>query len=316
VKLSIVIICLDDPDLPNTIKSIRNTAGNSPEVIVVNDHGFTGLYLSDVGNVKVINNSHRLGVGPSRHIGLLHAKGDYVLLLDSHMRFQPGWYEKVMARLEGRPKTLTCFTCLALDSQHMDVISPRSKYYGATFNVFGPDRGDGSKMQVMEAVWNRGEVEDDYELPCVMGAAYAAPREWFLKISGLRFLRGLREDETVLSLRSWMFGGDVRIMTSVGIGHIFLLEGQKQPFTIPPGYTLHNKLLVLYTLLPDDLRGFLIEKLQLTQGGGELSTAKRMIEQNWHIIEVERAAVQTQSVRDFRWVAEKFQIQIPNEKQL
>lgn len=311
--LSIVVTTLDDVRLSATIQSLRDTATDNIDVVIVNDAGSPPYFDQEYGalTIRVINNSHRVGVGPSRHIGLLHAKGDYVLICDSHMAFQHGWQDKVMARLKDRNKTLMCFTCLGLDSNHLDVNNPKSKYYGATWNIFGKDNNAPLRTQVMEAVWNKGELADDSELPCVMGGAYAAARDWFLQISSLNLLRYWGEDESVLSLRSWLFGGSVRIMTSVGIGHVFNLPHERQPFTVPPGYTLHNKLLVLYTLLPHDLRSFLIEKLQFTNGGGELSTAKKLIEANWHLIEAEMAVVKTQSVMDFYSLMSKLNIPLP-----
>lgn len=311
MTLSIVITNLADVDLSNTICSIRDTAGSLPEIIVVNDGGFVALSEEASHDVTVIRNEHRVGVGPSRHIGLLHAAGQFVMVCDSHMRFSENWYEKVMARIKDRPKTLTCFACLGLDRDHMDVEHPKSVYYGATWNVFGQDPNDRHNTHVMEAVWNKSNPGDDAEIPCVMGGAYIAPREWFLKISGLNLLRQWGEDETILSLRSWMFGGEVRIMSSVGIGHKFMVAGERQPFTVEKGMSLHNKLLVFYTLMPDDVRNTLIAKLHLVRGGGELSTAKQLIAANHHLIEVEKAIVQRESSRDFNWVMERFNIPLP-----
>lgn len=311
MRLSIVITHLKDPDIANTVRSIKETAGERPEIIIVNDGGEISLHEADRGFVKVFNNERRIGVGPSRHVGILRATGDYVMVIDSHMRFTAGWYPRLVERMEGQDFTLACFACLGLDSEHMDPSNPKSIYYGATWNVFGKDPNWPVETQVMEAVWNKSSPGDFADIPCVMGGAYIASKNWFLTISGLNLLRQWGEDETILSLRSWMFGGDVKLISDIGIGHKFLLQFERQPYEVNKGYTLHNKLVVIHTLLPKPLREFLLEKLTLVRGGGELSTAKALIHENWHLIEVERAFIERQARCDFYDIAKGFNIPLP-----
>jgi glycosyltransferase involved in cell wall biosynthesis len=310
MKLSIIVTTLSDPDLENTIRSIRETAGLNVEIVVVNDNGqlpASSLKPSELGEIKFITNSHRCGVGPSRTIGVHHAKGEYVLIIDSHMRFAPGWYEEALRRIEGRPHTIHCATMAGLDATHMDVSNPASLYYGGTINVFGKDPNNGSKSQILESVWNKTPPDDDAEIASVLGASYFMPRDWFLKLDALRHLRTWGSDETSLSIKSWLAGGDCRLMRNVIIGHVYQAQG-KQPFKVPYGHTLFNRLFLIHTLLPDALRDELLEKMPLTYGGGEFWTAKKMIEENWHLIEVERARNHAMFVRDFGWLREKFQL--------
>lgn len=302
--LSIVVTTFDDPQLPATIKSIRDTAGDAPEVIVIND-GNPNYVLCGDGMNRLHSNPHRCGVGPSRTIGVHHAKGDYVLLTDSHMRFTPGWYETAMARIEGRPQTIHCATMAGLNETHMDVDHPASYYYGATLNVYGRDQNKTGDWQILEAVWNKGTPFADAEIACVMGAAYFMPRDWFLKLDALRHLRSWGSDEVALSVKSWLCGGECRLMRDVIIGHIYQAQG-KQSFNVPYGHTLFNKMFLMHTLLPDALRDDLLSKMCLTFGGGEFFTAKKMIEEFWPLIEVERARNQAMFVRDFNWLRAKF----------
>lgn len=309
-RLSIVITCLSDSDLPNTIRSIRDTAGDQPEIILVNDAGSPVAFPG----VKGIRNERRSGVGPSRYIGCLHATGDYILICDSHMRFQPGWYEKLLAQLADRPQSLYCFECRGLDANNLDVEKPKSCYYGGTWNILGPDPYAANKTHIFETVWNKAKPEDDSEIPCVLGGAYAASRGWMLKCAAsLRYLKQWGEDESHLSLRSWLLGGDCRIMTSIGIGHRFLLASakEKQPYSVAVGNPSFNKLFTLHTLLPDALRDWLLAKWQMVQGGGELSQGKYILDQHSHIVEVERARNRVEFTRDFRWLADKFALKLP-----
>lgn len=305
-KLSIVVTTFDDPQLSATIKSIRDTAGAEPEVIVVND-GNPNYILCGDGMNYLHTNPHRCGVGPSRTIGVHHAKGEYVLIIDSHMRFTSGWYETAMKRIEGRPNTIHCATMAGLDETHMDVDHPVSYYYGATINVYGRDQNKTGDWQILEAVWNRGIPIADEEIAAVMGAAYFMPRDWFLKLDALRHLRSWGSDEVALSVKSWLCGGECRLMRNVIIGHVYQAQG-KQPFKVPYGHTLFNKLFLIHTLLPDDLRDDLLGKMCLAFGGGEFFTAKKFIEESWPLIEVERARNRAMFTRDFNWLRQKFSL--------
>ena len=134
--LSIVITTLSDtPECIATVASIRETAGGAPEVLIVDDG--TPMPVQCPGANRVIHNPIRLGVGPSRTIGVQAATKPYVLICDSHMRFTPGWYERALMRMEARPKTLHCCRCLQLDAKHMDPLNPMGEYHGATINVIG-----------------------------------------------------------------------------------------------------------------------------------------------------------------------------------
>lgn len=308
MKLSVIITTLDDGDLPNTVASIRSTAGDGPEIIVVSDAGFTALSLNHIGNVKVIRNSVRVGVGPSRTIGAHYATGDYLLLCDSHMRFTPSWYDGLENRFAARPNTIHCATCAGLDSENMNPAAPKAFYYGATIRMYGRDQVDPSKTQVLEGVWNKGALPDDAELCCVMGAAYFMRRDWFFKLDALSKLRSWGSDEVALSVKSWLAGGDCRLMRNVIIGHKFLTAAERQPYTLPPGHALFNKLFLAHTLFPDDLRDYLLEKMQLLYGGGAHVIAKKMIAENWHLVEVERARNKAMFTRDFNWLVDKFKL--------
>lgn len=120
-SLSIIIPVLNDHKEVNaTIASIRATAGWQPEIIVIDDCSSPPVILEDKDAI-LIRNPQRVGAGGSRHIGALQAKGEYLLLLDSHMRFEPGWYEKAIARIAGRDNVVHCGSCMGLDAMDMEI---------------------------------------------------------------------------------------------------------------------------------------------------------------------------------------------------
>ncbi len=119
MKLSLIFPTLQDhQEIDATIRSIRATSGDKCEIIVVDDCSTPPVQLEDK-NVILIRNSVRVGAGGSKHIGAVASTGDYIFLGDCHLRFEPGWYEKVMARIVGRETTVHCGSCVGLDTNDM-----------------------------------------------------------------------------------------------------------------------------------------------------------------------------------------------------
>lgn len=310
-KLSIIITTLNDPDLPETLRSIRETTEGRTEVIIVSDGAPLPKHAELLpSGVRGIVNSRRIGVGPSRTLGALNAGNDLLLICDSHMRFLPGWYEKAMNRIADRPYTLHCATCLGLDSEAMDPAWPKSKYYGATIRLFGPDTNNRARNRVLESVWNPTPPEDDAEICAPMGAAYFWPRSLFLELNPLEHLKSWGSDETAMAIKIWMSGGEVRLMRNVEIGHVFLRGNEKQPFTVPVGHVAFNKLWIIETMLWEDpvIYQYLHEKMLLVYGGGELTEAKKILAQHWASVEVERVRNRSRFNVPFSRVIQKFKL--------
>lgn len=294
--LSVIITVLNDQDeLTETIKSIRATSPKCEvEIIVVDDASDVPAVVPK--GVTLKRNEQRMGCGASRHIGVEMARADYVLLTDSHMRFVKGWYDKATTKFLNEPTTLWCAVCLGLDAECMDVTKHRGAYFGADF-IF--ENGEG---QVFEGKWTREKEGDDYEISCVMGACYFIPKEFFLRIGGLKsnWLWGV--DEQVLSLKTWLAGGSVRLMKEVQIGHKFR---DKAPYRTNPVCVNYNKLRAIAVLCPQ-----FYEPLKRKINDARASAMIRM-----HAKEIreEREQFQKVAVRDMDWFCEKFGIPKPEK---
>ncbi len=339
MKLSIIITALnEDPaELNATIASIRDTAGDAVEVVVVDDMSSTPVAVEDKDTI-VIHNRFRCGVGPSRHIGACRASCDWLLITDSHMRFAPGWLDAFEQRdlfcselvndndLDLR--TVYCGCCITLNWQNMDLAQAKSRYYGAELNVYGTDRNVAGKMQVFEAVWIPKErwPEDEAAIPVVMGACYFVSQEWFLTLSPCRYLKTWGQDETMLSVKSWLAGGAVRLLRYVEIGHRFQvseaefrkmkLAGEaktvqpRKPFAAPQGHANWNKLFAIHTLWPEGAAK-LTELMGNADDAGDVKIALALLRDDWRTVATEMAANERLLKHDFRWFAEKFNIPLP-----
>jgi GT2 family glycosyltransferase len=322
MNLSIIIATINDQDETlATIKSIRETAGDVPEIVLVDDCSGSPLAgdwrFKGIPNLKLISNRHRCGCGPSRHIGVLNASGDWCLLTDSHMRFDPTWWAAWQRAVSAmNMDTIYCATCLGLDRDHMDVNAPVAEYSGATINWHGPDRQDPRKMQTLEVVWLPKEQWPDHMAECasLMGAGYFISRDWFLHLGACCHLRSWGQDELFLSLKSWLSGGSVRMLRTVRIGHKFPVKGELKWFNLPPGHVARNKILAAHTLFPPDVAKRLVEWILTPQDKTEMrdiEAARGLVIADWPIVAAEIARNGTIFKRDIAWICSKFNLPMP-----
>lgn len=301
MKLNVIITTFNDSvELYSTLRSLAACTPPDAdfEVIVVDDGSTPPVHIGMLGgNPRFVlhRNDRRIGVGPSRHVGALKASGEFLLLTDSHMRFTPGWYEAAMSRIVNRPTTIHCGCCLGLSAENMNVAAPDGYYWGATWNLFGPDYHNPRAKQIFEPVWATEKPGDDYELSGAMGAIYFISRAWFLKLDPLRFLRSWGGDEASMSLTCWLAGGDIRMLKAVKIGHKFRNQ-KRAPFRLRTEEIIANKLFTIFTCLPNDV----IERMLLKfQRGGHFKHAMKMLFDDWHLVEAQRAYNQTIFTRTF-----------------
>lgn len=336
--LSVIIASHNDPqETVLTINSIRETVPKDGEVeiVVVDDCSATALthYIKPEQMVRLVTNRLRCGCGPSRHIGALAARAPWLLICDSHMRFTKDWYVEwdklLMAQSlahsitagnvihyskQSCGDTVFCATCLGLDSKHMDVEHPVSKYHGATLNLYGPDRNNAkAPMQVYEAVWlpREPEPQDGQELAAVMGACYFVSREWFLKLSATRFLYPWGCDEQNLSIATWLAGGTVRLAKHIEVGHKFLLPNERQTFGVTPGCVVFNKMASMASILPHDLATKLIQLLLASTPPRDREPANRMFRDMHFLVATQKAHFESIFVRSFDWYCGRFGIALP-----
>jgi glycosyltransferase involved in cell wall biosynthesis len=304
-RISIIITVLDEYDeTQKTIASIRETAGNKPEIIIVDDYSQLPLTLIDK-NCTLTRNSNRAGVGASRHVGALSATGDFLLITDAHVRFEPGWYEKTLAIIKDRPTTLHCGSCVGLSASQMDMTKSTSVYNGAYLKFHGPDDNAKGQTQILECCWMPQTDKDDFPMSGIMGASYVMPTDWFFHIGGLRLLKQYGSDEPLLALKTWLAGGDVRMCKSLRIGHLFR---EVAHYKTDSWALLWNKMAVALTCLPEDKAWKLISMFPNCK---ELTEAKQQIERDWNVIQSERAYNQSIFKRSFEWYLKYFGLICP-----
>jgi hypothetical protein len=208
-------------------------------------------------------------------------------------------------------KTIFCACCLGLSEENMDVTKPDTEYHGAEFNWHGPDRQKPNLTQTLECVWIPKDrwPRNDQRIAAIMGAGYFISKGWFLYLDALRFLRSWGGDELMLSMKSWLAGGEVRMLDTVRIGHKFPYDGQPKLFNPPVGHVIWNKLFAAHTLFPSEVSVWIYSAL--CSLGRDGVAAFELFKQDFHIVQQERARNASIFVHDAHWLADKFHIPLP-----
>lgn len=224
-KLTVIIPFLNErEEVVNTLKSIRDHAGDRVEIIIIDDcsdDGWSYEELASPYDVSYIRNEKRKGVAASRDLGVALCRTPYFLLLDAHMRFYDGkWPERLVSLLEKDDRVLLCCQSRFLKKDADGRVVHNAEcpdVYGA-FSTFRVDK------YWPDIEWNQQEQqpgEDIEPIGNVLGAGYAASRRYWNHIRGLQGLRKYGCDEAMLSFKVWREGGRCLLVKDVMIGHIY-----------------------------------------------------------------------------------------------
>ncbi|MHC9000333.1 glycosyltransferase family 2 protein [Enterococcus bulliens] len=128
MKIDIIIPHKNDSDnLIRLISSIDFLNNNDVDfrAIIVDDHSSDShlIKLKKLGNENIkllFNETHVKSAGKSRNIGLMHAKGDYILFADSDDYFSNNLSEK-LSTFKHKKADLFYFTPLVIDENYNEI---------------------------------------------------------------------------------------------------------------------------------------------------------------------------------------------------
>lgn len=253
-KLTVIIPFLNEKnEVGLTVKGIRDTVGDSVDIIVINDQSYDQYnYRTDLRDYSVsyVYNKERLGVAKSRDLGVSLCKTPYFLLLDAHMRFYDGnWADIIIDKLKENDRCLLCCQTDFLKKDDYGNVSVRPecpRTFGARIKF---DR----KNLWPDIDWKYNESmagEKTEPIPAVLGAGYAASTRYWEYLRGLNGLHYYGSDESYISLKVWMEGGRCILLKNVIIGHIYR---NASPFKRYNEEEIYNGLMIAYTLFPGNL---------------------------------------------------------------
>lgn len=249
-KLTVIIPFLNEgEEVERTVRSIRETAGAQVAILLINDASQDATDYEAVagryGTAYHCNNV-RKGVAVSRDWGVAQIDTDYFLIVDAHMRFYfDNWWNRITEELQHDERALYCTVCKVLDENGEPV--PDRDSVGACLTWCEEER-----KRVLTPEWNMIDLspgEATMEIPCVLGACYAASKKYWTYLKGLQGLERYGSDEAYISLKVWLEGGRCVLIKDVGIGHIFRTSF---PYEVKNVDLIYNKLLIMETVMPSN----------------------------------------------------------------
>ncbi|MDR1339895.1 MAG: glycosyltransferase [Prevotellaceae bacterium] len=246
-KLTTIIAFLNEgAEIERTVASIRETAGDNVDILLINDGSHDGMDYETVArkyNARYHVNSIRLGAGPAKNLGTELCETPYFILFDGHMRFYHNdWWNETVNALENNDRAVYCLRCFPLDEQYQLM---KKSSLGAYIQMF-----DTPEHKVLEPAWLYGDEKagiSSIQIPCVLGASYAASKRYWQYIAGYTGLRTCGCEEAYISLKTWLEGGTCILLKNLKVGHIFRKEF---PYSISSIDFMYNKLMMAETLLP------------------------------------------------------------------
>lgn len=251
-ELTVIIPFLNEGnEVERTLESIRRTAGDSVDILVINDASqddFDYRSAASRYGAGYLQNEVRKGVAASRDLGVAAIDTDYFLLLDGHMRFySDDWHIRIIDALKYDDRALYCGHCLVLNAA-AELVRDRVSF-GAYLHFH-----DGQTQKTLTPKWSRTDPDpgsDRVEIPCVLGACYAAKVSYWQYLKGLQGLEMYGSDEAYISLKVWLEGGRCVLLKDVEIGHIFRASF---PYEVRTKEVLYNKILIVETICPADVK--------------------------------------------------------------
>lgn len=193
-ELSIIIVNYNVKEhLGNCISSIIDASqGISTEIIVVDNNSYDGSaeYIQQkftgLGNLKIIENESNFGFAKANNIGVQHAKGDYLLILNPDTILQEDTLSKCMEYYKNNPLTgaLTCK--LILPNGKLDLACRRSFPYPsvAIYRMLGLSKLFPKSHRLARYNLTYLDENETYEVDSIVGAFMLIRKDIFGQVGG------------------------------------------------------------------------------------------------------------------------------------
>lgn len=260
-EISIIITSRNEELLSWTIDNIRRTSkGKSLEIIVGFDGWQDAKFVRQAAKADsyFFTSYDCLGVGRSRDLAIVKAKGEYIIIMDAHMDFKPGWIDELLKPVKTDGKVLSCSRSVVMSGDCLDMNKPGlTVRHGARL----PIAQDNMRRIPLDPVWLTDRPAG--EIQCILGATYGFTKARYFEICRpWEFAVGWGSSEQVISVINWFFGGSCHLTDAVS-GHLYrtnsdAMERRSTNITVPGMF--YNRLR-LFLLMPmsDTIRKKLTE---------------------------------------------------------
>lgn len=200
----------EGPNLRKTIESLQtSTTGCSYEILVIDNGSSDGSsnfidQMNPDPTIRLIKTDHRLGVAKSRNMGAGLVSGEFVVFVDAHVFFPPGWILPLLEILKG---------------EEVGIAAPGVSAWG---NAGSKGYGLRWRNARLDLEWLSKRSDEPYPVPLVPGLCMALRTEFFRQIGG--FDPGMvswGSEDLEICLRSWLLGYEVFIVPQIEVSHLF-----------------------------------------------------------------------------------------------
>ena len=243
-KLSVLISFKNEgEEVFRTCKSVRETAGEEVDIVVLNDASDPFDYKEGLKpyNVEYYETEKRLGSSLGKEFCVQHCKTPYFLILDAHCRMSEGWLPKALEILEKEEDCIYCCrTRFFSDDEAKELVGTDG--YGAYYSYELP--------RLLSVKWNIKKLADtEFEVSSILGANYLCSKRWWNYIKGFQGLQLYGAEEPYISRKSWLLGGKVKCVPQITTFHKQRVN-KKFPYKVGTYELLHNELVIAYTIFP------------------------------------------------------------------
>ena len=288
-------------------------------MIVINDGGtvpFDWDSLSKISDrVRVFHTTNRSGHSACRQLASTISTCEWLLFTDAHMEFEPRWFESFAIQTDLHDsKTLFCGPFISTTPEWEREGQPPNIFWGARL-YYWERNGEALDVLSYKPIARPPEIDKvgwSFEVPCVIGANYFIRRDWFEAIDGLKCFYGWSaQDEFMLSLKTWLFGGTVKLIPDVRLRHVMHRTGvgpTGYSKTMQRGELLYNRLSTAYQIFPEHTYRPFLTALPTTGDDDTFELALRMITERREALDAARCYFTRNIRRGHEWLCKKFDL--------
>lgn len=226
----IIVFKNEGENVEKTLASIKETATGQLSILLVDDcsdDGFDYAELAKRYNARYHRMDKPCGSVGTKDWGARNCDSEHFVLLDGHMKFfHKGWDERLVALLEQHPKSI-------ISSRTVYMKSGTNGEWEVQNEDFDPNHHGLSmccyitwdKGYEFDPKWTDKEIpttdHDLYHVACVLGACYGCSKSWWEEIDGFNGLIEYGLEESFMSIKTWLMGGECIVVKDWGVGHLY-----------------------------------------------------------------------------------------------
>lgn len=224
----------ENSEVERTIKSIRWTTKNLNIMLIddCSDDNYDYEKIADLYHCEYIKNEKRIGSAGSKNKGGYLCKTPYFCFFDAHMRlYKQDWDKMCIGFLQKHPNAIissrTCYMSLTdADIDGKSFVKNECSYGDDQKGVSWCCYISMNKGYSFDPKWTNEYIDKNNKnklspVACVLGACYAIKTDWWKTIGGFNEIQQYGLEESLMSIKTWLYGGECFVVKDWGVGHLY-----------------------------------------------------------------------------------------------